>query len=76
MHWDVEVETFDNDAKYTVCQIYVSACPVGYGKTILPKDWEPLSTIALNSLYEVREDKNGRLPIMFILLSIFGWEVQ
>ena len=46
------MQTVENECAHSVCQIYVSACPVSYTKSTKSSDWQPFAKIILNSCYE------------------------
>ena len=56
IHWDVEVErshASPERAPHRVCQVYSSAVPVNYTKTVATsKQWEPLARAILEGTYE------------------------
>jgi hypothetical protein len=48
IHWDSETNT---QTKHSVCQVFCSACPIGYSK-IPVEIWEPFARCILNALFE------------------------
>mmetsp|Transcript_151742 Transcript_151742/g.486847 ORF Transcript_151742/g.486847 Transcript_151742/m.486847 type:complete len:349 (+) Transcript_151742:70-1116(+) len=48
VHWDTEVK----GGSHSVCQVFSSALPVSYAKSVRSKDWEPLACCILDATYE------------------------
>jgi hypothetical protein len=51
VHWSTEV-TLQRGESHRVCQVFSSALPLAYYKSVRSIDWEPLAKIVLDATYE------------------------